>query len=350
MCNMPQETAVPGQAQNIRIGRVESRGRVFLAPMSGVTDAPFRRAAWELGAGLVISEMIASSMLAAGDTRARLQAEGARTGIHVVQLAGCEARWLAEGARIAEASGAQIIDINMGCPAKRVTNGYAGSALMREPDQALKLIEATVSAVSVPVTVKMRLGWDFNSINAPALAARAERAGAQMITVHGRTRCQFYEGRADWTAIRSVKEAVKIPVVANGDIADFSDVDEALAESGADALMVGRATTGAPWLAGQFARYVATRERKPPLKLPMQKAIMLRLYEEMLVFHGSGVGLRHARKHLRAAIDTALADLGIAIDGPVAQKRSEALTSQEPTTVVRCIEQIYDLASEKAAA
>src|SRR6187397_3401521 len=209
--------------RELDIGSAQAPNRVILAPMSGITDAPFRRVAEELGAGLVVSEMTACAGLVRGEREATVRSDGRGVDIHVVQLAGCEAHWMAEGARIAEAQGADIIDINMGCPSKQVTNGASGSALMRDLDHALGLIEATVSAVQVPVTLKMRLGWDASTMNAPDLARRAEAAGVRLVTVHGRTRCQFYEGTADWQAIRAIKESVTIPVVANGDLLCAAD-------------------------------------------------------------------------------------------------------------------------------
>src|SRR5260221_3356829 len=204
------------RSHSLAVGGAILRNRVVLAPMTGITDTPFRRAAVRLGTGLVVSEMTASEALVRARPEALLRSEGQGTGIHVIQLAGCEARWMSEAARIAQASGAAIIDINMGCPARNVTGGQSGSALMRDLDHALTLIEATVGAVSVPVTLKMRLGWDDRTINAPELAQRAEAAGIKLVTVHGRTRCQFYKGRADWTAVRAIKAAGAIPVRGNG--------------------------------------------------------------------------------------------------------------------------------------
>ena len=333
----------------LKIGGIKLANRVLLAPMSGVTDAPFRRLTARLGAGLVVSEMTASNDLVNGKPMSRLRCEAAGIGPHVVQLAGCESHWMAEGARIAESAGADIIDINMGCPARHVTGGQSGSALMRDLDHALTLIEATISAVKVPVTLKMRLGWDDRSINAPELARRAEAAGVQMITVHGRTRCQFYKGEADWDAVRAVKDAIAIPLVVNGDITSFEKAVRALEKSGADAVMVGRGAQGQPWLPGQLGRRLETGVAEATPSLAEQLRHVRALYDEVCSHYGLRIGLRHARKHLGWALDVA-ALCSRAPAATLKNWRQKILTSDEPSRVHRSLGEAYDDFAWSAAA
>ncbi len=312
---------IPDLSAPLSVGGSALRNRVVLAPMSGVTDLPFRDLAWRFGAGLVVTEMVASRELAlnARESWARIRNCGIRP--HMVQLAGREAHWMAEAARIAEGEGADIVDINMGCPAKKVIGGYSGSALMRDPDHALSLIEATVKAVKVPVSVKMRLGWDHASINAPEIAARAEAAGAAMITVHGRTRMQFYEGRADWQAIRAVREAISVPLVANGDVDTPEDAREILRRSGADAVMVGRAAQGRPWHPAVLAGACA-HPRTPEIA-----AVAVEHYRMMLDFYGAEAGLRHARKHLGWYLERFSQDLPAAAKAEIMTARDGAFVA-----------------------
>jgi tRNA-dihydrouridine synthase B len=340
---------VPSHQKPLVIGGISVSVPVVLAPMSGVTDAPFRKLAAELGAGLVVSEMTASDDLAKGRPVARLRCEASGVGPHVVQLAGCETEWMAEGARIAEAAGADIIDINMGCPARHVTNGEAGSALMRDLDHAVRLIDATVGAVSVPVTLKMRLGWDHGSINAPELARRAEASGVKLITVHGRTRCQFYKGEADWAAVRAVRHATALPLVVNGDILSFEDAREALAQSGADAVMIGRGAQGQPWLPAQIGRRLNDGTIEPTPSLQRQLDLVLALYEGVLQHYGLRVGLRHARKHLGWALNVAAGAAGVSIE-VLARWRQGVLTLEQPADVKKSLTEAFDDFAWRAAA
>ncbi len=313
----------------IQLADVRLRSPAMLAPMAGVTDLPFRRLVASFGAGLVVSEMVASREMARSAPGARDRASlGLGAANTAVQLVGRQVRWMREGARMVEANGARVIDINMGCPARKVVGGMSGSALMRDLDHATRLIEAVVDAVSVPVTLKTRLGWDDSHRNAPELARRAENAGVRMITVHGRTRCQFYRGRADWAAIAEVRDAVNVPVIANGDIRSGGDAVEALRVSGADGVMVGRAARGAPWLVAEIG---AGLSGLPRPRIPYGSAFADMVsdhFDATLSFYGTDIGGRVVRKHLGWYMDHAAT--------PAALRRA-VLTERCPREVLRLL-------------
>lgn len=316
--------------------------------MAGITDVPFRNVALRAGAGLVVSEMVASGEVLRGGLEARARAElglgaddkdRART---AVQIAGREPAAMAEAARWCAGQGAMVVDINFGCPAKKVTSGLSGSALMREPDLAVRIVAAVVDAVDVPVTVKMRLGWDHGILNAPEIAARAEAAGAAVITVHGRTRCQFYDGTADWAAIAAVKRAVRVPVIANGDIGSLADARRALALSGADGVMVGRAARGRPWLLAEIAAGLAGRRPPAPPTGAALAGLVADHYRATVAFYGAVLGVRVARKHLGWYLDHVPGTRSL---------RARLLAVADADAVERALrDEFADLASMAAAA
>ncbi len=330
-----------GNLQAISVGAIRLDGLAMLAPMSGVSDLAMRRIARRFGAALVFSEMVAADTYLEGDAEASLRAEGEGVSPHAVQIVGCDARALAETARRLEAAGAALIDVNMGCPARRVSGAQAGAALMRDLDEAERILAGVVEAVSCPVTVKMRLGWDASSRNAPELARRAERAGVCMATVHGRTREQFYGGRADWRAARAVVEAVAIPVVVNGDCAGLEDAHAMLGQSGARAVMIGRAALGAPWLVGAVSRALADGG---PLRLPPReerRAAAIEHLDWLIDKLGPRSGLRHARKHLAAYAEEA---------GAARALRHGLVTTDDPVRARDLLGLAFDAAELRSAA
>lgn len=313
------------------------RGQIVaLAPMSGVTDLPFRRLAHKLGAPIVVSEMIASEELVKSRADVLRRAEGRDLSPFVIQLAGRDAHWMAEGARIAESKGAEVIDINMGCPAKEVTGKLSGSALMRDLDHAQSLIQAVVSAVSVPVTLKMRLGWDDASRNASELACRAEAEGVQLITVHGRTRCQFFTGKADWSAVSPVVQSTKLPVLVNGDVLSPADARAALMASGAAGVMIGRGAYGAPWMPGRIARTLATGIDQGDPSHETQREVALEHIEAMFSHYGGALGVKNARKHIGWYLTSSGAPTQV-----MKSWRSRLCTEWEPAKVLSGLSEFY---------
>ncbi len=331
---------------SITIGDIMTKNNVFLAPMSGVTDEPFRQAAHHAGAGLVVSEMVASEELVHQRKDMVRRAKGAKKITpFVIQLAGREAHWMTEGAKVAQGLGADIIDINMGCPARQVTGGLSGSALMRNLDHALTLIEATIAAVQIPVTLKMRLGWDDKTQNAPELAKRAEAAGIALITVHGRTRCQFYTGKADWKAIRAVREQIKIPLIANGDCNSVEDARTMMTLSGADGVMIGRAAYGRPWWTGFIAEGLKPGTGQVEPNLAKATDIILNQQQETLQLYGAELGNKTFRKHLGWTI-LRLFKRGYFDEAKLIQLRGSLLSETNNSKVSTSIADLFHLCAQ----